>query len=67
MTAEVALPSDLVMAHDPSNRETDDTPVITPELARELAREGQALARAYRKRVEEMWKISKDARQTRAR
>lgn len=54
------------MATDPS-KQVDDTPVITPERAQELVREGEADARAYRQRVEQMWTISKDARQTRAR
>lgn len=55
------------MSTDPSKRAEDPTPVITPERARELVREGETLARAYRQRVEKMWTISKDARQTRAR
>lgn len=42
-------------------------PVITPERAQELVREGAEAARAYRQRVARMWAISKDARQTRAR
>lgn len=55
------------MTNDPSKRAEDPTPVITPERAQELVREGETLARAYRQRVEKMWTISKDARQTRAR
>lgn len=55
------------MATDPSHLTEDTTPVITPERAKELVREGEEAARAYRQRVEQMWTISKDARQTRAR
>lgn len=42
-------------------------PVMTEETARRLAREGEELRRAYRRRVEAMWTISRDLRQTRAR
>jgi hypothetical protein len=55
------------MATDSPKAAEDTTPVITPEQAKELVREGEEAARAYRERVEEMWTISKDARQTRAR
>ncbi len=55
------------MATDPPKRTDESTPVITPERAEELVREGETAARDYRQRVEEMWTISKDARQTRAR
>ena len=55
------------MADDLSKRAEDMPPVITPELAQELVRAGEADARVYRQRVEQMWTISKDARQTRAR
>lgn len=55
------------MTTDPSKRAEDPTPAITPERAQELVREGETLARAYRQRIEKMWTISKDARQTRAR
>jgi hypothetical protein len=55
------------MATDPSQRAEDPTPVITPERARELVREGEEAARAHRQRVERMWTISKDVRQARAR
>jgi hypothetical protein len=54
------------MVTDPS-QQVEDPPVITPERAQELVREGEADARTYRRRVEKMWTISKDARQTRAR
>jgi hypothetical protein len=52
---------------DPTKPTDESTPVITPERAAELVREGEEAARGYRQRVEEMWTISKDARQTRAR
>lgn len=55
------------MATDPPKRADDITPNITPERAQELVREGEALARAYRQRIEKMWTISKDVRQTRVR
>ena len=55
------------MATDPNKRTEESTPVITPERAAELVREGEEAARDYRERVEQMWTISKDARQTRAR
>lgn len=55
------------MATDPPKTSDDTTPVITPEQAKELVREGEEAAKAYRERVELMWTISKDARQTRAR
>ncbi|MBX3161131.1 MAG: hypothetical protein KF773_34540 [Deltaproteobacteria bacterium] len=55
------------MATDPPNTSDDATPVITLEQAKELVREGEEAARAYRERVEVMWTISKDTRQTRAR
>jgi hypothetical protein len=55
------------MATDPSQRAEEPSPIITPERARELVREGEAAARAYRQRVEKMWTISKDAWQTRVR
>ena len=55
------------MPTDPSKPVEDTAPVITPERARELVREGEAAARAYRQRVDRMWTITKDARQTRAR
>lgn len=42
-------------------------PVMTEETARRLAREGEELRRAYRRRVESMRKISRDARQIRVR
>lgn len=42
-------------------------PVITAELATQLAREAESLRREYRQRVEAMWTISKDERQTRSR
>jgi hypothetical protein len=43
------------------------TPAITAEIAAELAREAENLRREYRQRVEAMWTISKDERQTRSR
>jgi len=52
-------------AADPSKQAEDTTPAITLERAKELMREGETLERAYRQRVEKMWSISKDARQTR--
>lgn len=55
------------MATDPPKMSDDTPPVITPEQAKELVREGEEAARAYRERVEQMWTISNDARQTRAR
>lgn len=55
------------MATDPTKPTDESTPVITPERAAELVREGEEAARNYRQRVEQMWTISKDARQTRAR
>jgi len=55
------------MATDPPKRADDITPNITPERAQELVREGEALARAYRQRIEKMWTIPKDVRQTRVR
>jgi hypothetical protein len=55
------------MATDPPKLTEGATPVITPERAKELVREGEEAARAYRQRVERMWTISKNARQTRAR
>lgn len=55
------------MPTDPNNRTDDSTPVITPERAAELVREGEEAARGYRERVEKMWTLSKDARQTRTR
>lgn len=55
------------MTHDPSRRAEETAPILTPERAQELVREGEAASRAYRQRVEQMWTISKDARQTRAR
>jgi hypothetical protein len=55
------------MAIDPPDLAEDTTPVITPERAKELVREGEEDAREYRRRLEQMWTISKDARQTRAR
>ena len=55
------------MATDPIKRTDEPTPVITPERAAELVREGEEAARGYRERVEKMWTLSKDARQTRAR
>jgi hypothetical protein len=55
------------MAIDPPSRPDESAPVITPERARELVREGEEAARAHRQRIERMWTISKDARQTRAR
>jgi hypothetical protein len=42
-------------------------PEITIEQAKELVREGEVAAREYRQRVEQMWAISKDRRQARAR
>lgn len=42
-------------------------PVITPEIAEELAREGEELRREFHRKVEAMWTISRDARQTRSR
>lgn len=50
-----------------ANSSKTTTPIITPEQAKELVREGEEAAKAYRERVEVMWAISKDARQTRAR
>ena len=55
------------MAADPPNRAEEPTPVITPERAQELVLEGETAAREYRQRVEKMWTISMDARQSRAR
>ena len=55
------------MVTDPNKRTDEATPVITPERAAELVREGEEAARDFRERVEQMWTISKDARQTRAR
>ena len=55
------------MPTDPPKAAEHVVPVITPERARELVREGAEAARAYRQRVARMWAISKDARQTRAR
>lgn len=55
------------MATDPPKAGQQIPPVLTPERARELVREGADAARAYRQRVARMWAISKDARQTRAR
>ena len=55
------------MTTDLPEQAEDSTPVITPERARELVREGEEAARAHRQRIERMWTISKDARQTRAR
>jgi hypothetical protein len=55
------------MATDPPKLVEDTAPVITPDQAKELVREGEEAARAYRERVEQMWTISKDTRQTRAR
>lgn len=37
----------------------DPRPEITPELAQQLAREGEALRREYRKRVERMWTLDR--------
>jgi hypothetical protein len=42
-------------------------PVITAELAKELAREGEELRRKYRQRVEAMWTIGRDQRRARSR
>lgn len=42
-------------------------PLLTEETVRRLAREGEELRRAYRRRVESMRKISRDTRQIRAR
>ncbi len=55
------------MTMNPPELAEDTPPVITPERAKELVREGEEDARAYRRRIEQMWAISKDARQTRAR
>ena len=55
------------MTSDPPRIAEDTIPVITPEQAEELVREGEEAARAYRERVEQMWTISRDVRQTRAR
>ncbi len=55
------------MATDPPKQAEDATPVITPARAQELVREGASAARAYRQRVDQMWTISKDSRQTRVR
>lgn len=55
------------MAIDPPSRPDETAPITTPERARELVREGEEAARAHRQRIERMWTISKDARQTRAR
>ena len=42
-------------------------PVITTEMAARLAREGEELRREYRQRVNAMWTIDRDQRQTRSR
>lgn len=55
------------MPTNPSKSAETDVAVITPERAQELVREGEAAARDFRRRVEAMWTISKDARQSRAR
>jgi hypothetical protein len=55
------------MSSDPSKRPEDSAPILTPERAQQLVREGEEAARAHRQRIERMWAISKDARQTRAR
>lgn len=55
------------MATDPPKQTDDTTPSITPERAQELVHEGETLSRAYRQRIEKMWAISKDVRQTRVR
>lgn len=34
-------------------------PIITPEIAERLAREGEELAAEYRKRVRKMWDVKR--------
>jgi hypothetical protein len=36
--------------------------LITPQLAEELAKEGQKLREEYRKRLKRMWNINKDSK-----
>lgn len=38
-------------------------PIITPEIAKQLARESEAIGREFRKRIEKMWDISPEERQ----
>jgi hypothetical protein len=52
---------------DPSKQADESVPVITPEQAEVLMREGETAARAYRERVAQMWAVSIDTRQRRAR
>jgi len=39
---------------------------ITPQLAEELAKEGQRLREEYRKRINKMWDIDIDSRRLRS-
>lgn len=41
--------------------------MITPELAEQLAREGEELRREYEQRLTAMWTIDRDQRKTRCR
>lgn len=62
-----SLPSGAVMPTEPTEKPIESTPSLTTEQAEDLVREGEAEARAYRERVQRMWALSRDARQTRAR
>jgi hypothetical protein len=55
------------MTTQPANKPAEPTPTLSKERAEELVREGEEQAREYRGRVQRMWALSKDARQTRAR
>ena len=57
------------MPDTPKNNEIDEAPqpAITLKVAVQLAAEGESLRREYRQRVEAMWTIDQDNRQTRSR